>query len=131
MIEVSHIGNYDGNVPEGTVLVQSDADYVKTCRLSAERALLKAPLKIWVRLKSHFFWLRNFTEQAGIDCAFSEKTPRTILAEKWNVTLPDWLDDEMVTSRTCRIWTSHQNIQRALKTLCSVFFLDPFFMRKK
>jgi len=99
MIEVSHIRNYDQPLHEGTMLIESDADYVKVCHALRESFSQKGSLKIWVRQRWHFDWLRNFTEQTNIPCTFSEKTPRIILADKWNVTIPEWLDDEIVTDQ--------------------------------
>lgn len=97
MTEVSLIRSYDQSLDEDTTLVNSDADYVRACHALREAFSSEKPLKVWVRQKCHFDWLRNFTEQTNITCTFTEKTPRLILAEKWNVTIPDWLDDEMVT----------------------------------
>ena len=39
-----------------------------------------------------------------IACRFTEKTPRLILAEKWNVTIPDWLDDETVAEQNLCVY---------------------------
>ena len=41
-------------------------------------------------------WLQRYSELTGIECKFSEKTPCLILAEEWNVSIPEWLDDEAV-----------------------------------
>ena len=100
MIEVSHIRSYDMPLDEDTMLVESDADYVSACHALREKHLGGKQLKIYVRQKYHFDWLKNFMEQTAISCSVTEKTPRLILAETWNVIVPDWLDDDTVTDQS-------------------------------
>jgi hypothetical protein len=95
-IEISYIADYDRRIPEDVSIVEADSDYVKVCQLLREKAESDSALKIWVRKKSHFIWLQNFSQLTRIKCTFSEKTPRLILAEEWNVSIPEWLDDETV-----------------------------------
>ena len=93
---INYVGDLTSTLPEGVLLVERDEDYVRACRqLSSPRAS-ESGLKVWVRSKNHFAWLRDFTEQIGCPAFFIEKTPRLVLAEKWNVTLPDWLTDAEV-----------------------------------
>lgn len=97
-IEISHIGDYKHPSEENVILVDNDAGYVEACQKLVETVGKKA-LKVLVRQKFHFAWLRSFTEQIGILCRFTVKTPRIILGDMWMVAVPDWLDDETVTSQ--------------------------------
>ena len=97
-IEISHIGNYQYPKDEGYVLVETSADYVKVCR-TLSMASDDSYIHVLVRQKVHCAWLRAFTEQIGIGCKCSEKTPRVILADTWSVSIPGWLTDEMVLSQ--------------------------------
>lgn len=74
-------------------LIERDEDYVRTCQKLSPGGSSSAGLKVWVRSKNHFAWLRDFTEQIGCPANFIEMTARLVLAEQWNVTLPDWLTD--------------------------------------
>lgn len=100
MIEVSHIKNYNQPSVEDSMMVESDVDYVKACHALRQNSSEMKPLKVFVRQKYHFDWIKNYTEQTGIRCTFTEKTPRLILADEWNVTIPDWLDDDTVTDQS-------------------------------
>lgn len=97
--EVSYIGDYAYSLPEGVYLAEKDADYVQACHALVTRASEKKPLKIWVRKGYHFSWLQKFCEQIHLSCNFSEKTARLILADAWNVTVPEWLQDEDVVTQ--------------------------------
>ena len=96
--EVSYIGDYEYNLPEGGYLAEKDADYVQACHALVTCASEKKPLKIWVRKGYHFSWLQKFCEQIHLSCYFSEKTARLVLADAWNVTVPEWLKDEDVVT---------------------------------
>ena len=78
------------------IIVENDEDYVRACRELSSTEASTSGLKVWVRSRHHFAWLRDFTEQIGCPAFFSEKTPRLVLAERWNVLLPDWLTDAEV-----------------------------------
>lgn len=73
--------------------MESDEDYVRVCRALSQRLKLDTAAKVWVLSKNHFAWLRNFTEQIGCSSRFEEKTARLVLAEQWNVQVPNWLTD--------------------------------------
>jgi hypothetical protein len=90
---ISYIGNLAHTPPDDVLLVESDEDYVRVCRALSHRTKLDTAAKVWVRSKNHFAWLRDFTEQIGCSSRFEEKTARLVLAEQWNVQLPDWLTD--------------------------------------
>ena len=92
-ISVSYIGDLAHTPPDDVLLVERDEDYVRACRKLSPAGRSSAGLKVWVRSKNHFAWLRDFVEQIGHPATFSEKTARLVLAEKWNVRLPDWLSD--------------------------------------
>jgi len=90
---ISYIGNLAHTPPDDVLLVESDEDYVRVCRALSHRLKLDTAAKVWVRSKNHFAWLRDFTEQIGCSSIFEEKTARLVLAEQWNVQVPDWLTD--------------------------------------
>ncbi|MDP3029038.1 MAG: hypothetical protein Q8O04_05995 [Deltaproteobacteria bacterium] len=93
---ISYIGDLARTPPDDVLLVEQDADYVRACHTLSHRRKSDTDLKVWVRSKNHFSWLRDFTEQIGCPTLFEEKTPRLLLAEQWNVHLPDWLTDAEV-----------------------------------
>jgi len=127
MIEVSHIRSYDMPLDEDTMLVESDADYVRACHALRDMYLGEKQLKIYARQKYHFDWLKNFTEQTSISCMFTEKTPRLVLAEKWNVIVPDWLDDDIVTDQSLlSIPVETENPARFAERMLA-YFLRPSF----
>jgi hypothetical protein len=90
---ISYVGDLAYAPPDGVVLVERDEDYVNACRKLSIAEPYPSGLKIWVRSKNHLAWLRDFVEQIGCPAFFEEKTPRLVLAEKWNVQIPDWLKD--------------------------------------
>jgi hypothetical protein len=101
---VSYIGDLHKTPPDDVLIVAQDADYVRACHKLSQLRKSDADLKIWLRSKSHFSWLRDFTEQIGCPSIFEEKTPRLMLGEQWNVELPDWLsDDDVIKHRLLEI----------------------------
>ncbi|MDO9566079.1 MAG: PglZ domain-containing protein [Candidatus Desulfaltia sp.] len=90
---ISYIGDLAHIPPDDVILVESDGDYVRACQKLSRYWESHDCLRVWVRSKNHFAWLRDFTEQIGCSSKFEEKTARLVLAEQWNVTLPDWLTD--------------------------------------
>ena len=49
--------------------------------------------------KSHILpGFRAYCNLLDLDCRVRELTPRVILADRWGVTIPDWLDDQRVES---------------------------------
>lgn len=97
--EISYIGGYDSELPEGALILEEDADYVKACLLLATPDADKTSLKIWIRKRYLFTWLQQYCLQIQLPCDFVEKTARLMLAEAWNVMLPNWLQDEDIISR--------------------------------
>ena len=95
-VSVSYVGELAHTPPNDVLLVECDEDYVHACRSLSSGGSPAAGLKVWVRSKNHFAWLQDFNEQIGCPAIFSEKTARLVLAEKWNVRLPDWLTDAVV-----------------------------------
>ena len=92
-ISVSYIGDLAHTPSDDVLLVERDEDYVRACRKLSPAGPSRARLKVWVRSKNHFVWLRDFIEQIDCPSSFKEMTARLVLAEKWNVGLPDWLTD--------------------------------------
>jgi hypothetical protein len=96
--EISYIGDLIFEQEE-IFLVTNDTDYVSACQALVGDIPIGEVNQIYVRQKSHFLWLQRFAQQVGLSCKFTEKTPRLLLAEKWQVEIPVWLDDETVTSQ--------------------------------
>lgn len=94
--QVDYIGELQVAAPENVVLVESDRDYVQVCRDLSQQLGAKEGLSIWVRNKTHFSWLKDFVEQIDLECNFHEKTVRQVLADQWNVSIPDWLADRTI-----------------------------------
>jgi hypothetical protein len=92
-ISICYIGELAYTPPKEVFLIERDEDYIRACRKLSAIKPLPSGLKMWVRSKNHFVWLKNFTEQTGCPVQFCEMTPCLVLAEKWNVILPDWLTD--------------------------------------
>jgi len=92
-VSVSYIGDLAHILPDDVLLVESNEDYVRVCQKLSYEGSSSVGFNVWVRSKNHFAWLRNFIEQIGYPASFKEKTARLVLAEQWNVQLPDWLTD--------------------------------------
>lgn len=96
-LEVSYIGDFNQSVPNDVFVVEYDKDYVISCaKIARHDKKTTHALRFWVRKRNHFAWLKDFLEQTCIPCTFSEKTARIILADQWNVSILDWLDDDTV-----------------------------------
>jgi len=96
--QVNHIGHLKFTPDSDSILVENDGQYVLACASLTKflRYETRSIPIIWVRSKNHFQWLKSFAEQTNCPTQFINKTPRTVLADKWHVKLPDWLKDEMV-----------------------------------
>jgi hypothetical protein len=129
-ISVSYVGDLAHAPPEDVFLVERDADYVRACRELCATGASASGLKVWVRSKNHFAWLRDFTEQIGSPAIFSEKTPRLVLAEKWNVQLPDWLTDaEVIDQGLLNIDIEPQEEQTSFSNRLLVHLLGSAFQQ--
>ena len=93
---VSYVGNLACVPPDDVLVVERDEDYVQACHALSIAGPSGAGVKVWVRSKIHLAWLRDFAKQIDCPCQFEEKTARLVLAERWNVSLPDWLTDAEV-----------------------------------
>jgi hypothetical protein len=114
------------------IIVETDEDYVRACRQLSTKEASTSGLKVWVRSKNHFAWLRDFIEQIGCPAFFSEKTPRLVLAEKWNVVLPDWLTDAEVLDQgllNIDIDVEPQAEQTSFSSRLLVYLLGPVFQQ--
>lgn len=97
--EVSLVGELTQDVPDDVLVVNDDCDYVQACKELSVKVSAPKLVRIWVKSRVHFVWLQGFTTQIDCPSEFHEKTPRTVLAEKWNVSLPDWLDDKDIVEQ--------------------------------
>jgi hypothetical protein len=96
---INYIGSLSGTPPARTLLIANDADY---CSASAA---LRGNLweefdSFWVREAHHFAWLKALIEHTGLNhlhpVEFKQTTARELLAQRWSLTIPDWLTDEMI-----------------------------------
>ncbi len=91
-LQISMVGSYQGDTPEGTLLVENDRDYVQVC----QQVRAEPTGAVWTRSRVHFEWLKAYMMLLKLEAEFVIKTPRLILAESWHVSIPDWLTDEIV-----------------------------------
>ncbi len=109
-IEISYIGDLVYSVPKDVFLVENDMDYIQFCNELSEGLTLKDSLRVWVRSKNHFVWLQDFARQIDCPCNFEEKTARLVLAEQWNVQIPEWLEDaDVIENGLLEIQVDHEN----------------------
>ncbi len=94
--QISLVGDFSGTIPENVLLVEEDKDYAVAARQIRESLALGKETKIWVRKRAYYSWLQAYAESIEFKAEFKEKTPRLILAESWNVSIPDWLTDKEV-----------------------------------
>ena len=97
---ISYIGDLALKPPDDVLLLEQDADYVRVCHVLSQRRESDPEQKIWVRSKNHESWLIDFAKQIGLSYIIVPKTPRLILAEQWNVDIPDWLTDAEVLNHS-------------------------------
>ena len=127
-VSVSYIGDLDHTPPDDVLLVECDEDYVRACQKLSPGGSSGAGLKVWVRSKNHFSWLQDFTEQIGCPANFIEMTARSVLAEQWNVTLPDWLTDaDVLEQNLLEIEVNFQKEQTRFTNRLLIHLLVPAF----
>jgi hypothetical protein len=127
LCQVDYIGDLELTPPGGVVLVVNDKDYVHACRSLSKHFGAKEALKIWVRNRNHFLWLKDFLEQIDLECLFQEKTVRQILSDRWNVTVPDWLNDRTILEqRLLDFEVATQPHDTFVNRLLAHFFGDTF-----
>lgn len=83
----------------GVPVVSGTTEYVAACT-----ALRDGPSEVWVRDRAIFAWLHHFAGIAGLSCDFVELTPKAVLAERWKVEVPAWLDDDAVLACDLLSW---------------------------
>jgi hypothetical protein len=127
-VSVSYIGDLAHSPPDDVLLVECDKDYVRVCQEISPGGLSGTGLKVWVRSKNHFAWLRDFIKQIGCPSSFKEMTARLVLAEQWNVRVPDWLTDEDVLEQSLlEIEVDSQEKQTSFNNLLLIHLLDSVF----
>jgi len=121
-IKVSHVGDFSQVVPDGMLLVESDHGYAKVCQQLIDHADASDGAEVWVRQESHFRWLTSFVDQTGIAASFERQTPRRLLAARWDVSVPAWLEDQAVLAQDLlgMVPPKHKadNFQQALLVTC-------------
>ncbi|MDD5703683.1 MAG: hypothetical protein PHU23_16740, partial [Dehalococcoidales bacterium] len=58
---ISYVGSLSIKPPDDVFLVENDKDYVAVCDKLVRSLIANTTVKIWVRTKNHFTWLRDFT----------------------------------------------------------------------
>ena len=90
--QICLIGMHQGAIPDDVVVVDSDHNYVTACQgIRAGKCSV-----IWARTRVHFEWMKAYTALIGLEASFVIKTPRLLLADAWQVDVPDWLEDGTV-----------------------------------
>ena len=97
-IQICFVGDLSEEAPKHALLVADDKDYVNAAAF-LDSWQGNSSVICWVRKKHYCIWLRNLAEELGMGGMVSETemTSRLVLASKWNVEIPDWLTDELVT----------------------------------
>ena len=127
-VSVSYIGDLAHTPSDDVLLVERDEDYVWACQELSPRGSSRAGLRVWVRSKNHFAWLRNFTKQIGCPSSFKEKTARLVLAEQWNVRVPNWLTDpDVLEQNLLKIEVDSQKEQTSFTNRLLIHLLGPAF----
>ncbi|MCZ6774987.1 MAG: hypothetical protein O7D34_00845 [Ignavibacteria bacterium] len=127
-VTVSYIGDLAHTPPDDVLLVERDEDYVRACQKVSLGGSSGAGLKVWVRSKNHFAWLRNFIDQIDCPSSFKEMTARLVLAEQWNVRVPDWLTDaEVLEQNLLEIKVDSQKEQTSFTNRLLIELLGPVF----
>ncbi len=127
-VSISYIGDLEHAPPDDVVLVEQHQDYVGACYALSRFEDADASLKVWVRSKNHFAWLRDFIEQIGCPSNFKEMTARLVLAEQWNVRAPDWLTDADVLEQSLlEIEVDYQKEQTSFTNRLLIHLLGPAF----
>lgn len=97
-VTIRYIGKLPMVWAQDTVLVENDTDYVQACSRFLPEGSPSFPQDIWVRSQTHVRWLEDFVGQIGLTVATRPMTAQDVLADQWNVSIPDWLTDDMVLS---------------------------------
>ncbi len=92
-IVVSYVGDLPESASQGIVVVNNDPEYIAACRLIDQAIQNNGAVEVWARSRNHFSWIRSFIGQTGAHAEFVEKTASSILSERWNVSVPDWISD--------------------------------------
>jgi len=98
-IVISHVGDFKQVVPDEVLLVDTDHGYARACQALQQCMATATGIEVWVRQEPHYRWLEQFADQTGVQASFRRQTPRTLLAARWEVAVPDWLTDEAVLSQ--------------------------------
>ncbi len=93
-IKIFYIGSLPIKPEKNDLLVESDETYVDLCKKLS--TTFSQVLVIWVRKRNHFTWLQDYINQIDMDVSFKEQTPGLLIAEKWNVAIPEWLTDKQI-----------------------------------
>ena len=125
---ISYIGDLAHTPSDSVLLVENDTDYVRVCKELSCFGNPDACRQVWIRSKNHFAWLRDFTEQIGCPSSFKEMTGRLVLAEQWNVRVPDWLTDADVLEQSLlEIEVDSQKEQTSFSNRLLIHLLGPAF----
>lgn len=98
-IKLNFVGDLPGQSGGDTIVVATDAEYCQASEILRGRNS-NGILAIWVRQEHHFAWLKVQSELYGYirdeSVAISRTTPRSLLAERWDLEIPSWLTDQLI-----------------------------------
>lgn len=128
---IIYIGDLVYTPPEDIFLVESDEAYVRACHLLSQCEEQDGTIKLMVRRRSHYLWLRDFTDQIDCPAKYEEKTARLVLADKWNVGLPEWLSDNDIISHGLLDVEVDAHTKSSFETRCLTLFIDSVFSSER
>ena len=125
-IKINYIGSLPIKPEKNDLLVEDDTAYVDLCKKLLTHS--DQTLVIWLRKRNHFIWLQDYINQIDMDVSFKEQTPRLLISEKWNVTIPEWVTDSKIIEEGLLDFKieSPKDIV-SFETRVLSFLLDPIF----
>jgi hypothetical protein len=129
-LKVSFVGDLPLPAAGSTFVVAGDGDYVQFCHAVAREQLEAEIHEVWVKSKVHYTWIANFLTQMGVSHTSRETTPRDVLAEQLQVTLPQWLTDDEVTGEGLLDITPEERFASSVpfeERMLALFFGEVFY----
>ena len=100
-LKLNFVGNLPGSSSDSTLVVVSDSDYCKASAILRE-GNTQGIEAFWVRHEHHFAWIKVQFEHYGLlineGIEISRTTPKSLLGERWRITIPEWLTDDLILS---------------------------------
>jgi len=130
-IVITYIGELNFTMPDEVCLVENDVGYVSACCYITEALRQEHAARVMVRKKTYYLWLCSFADQINCTAYFEEKTASLLLADQWNVTLPEWLsDDEVIANQLLDLEVDADN-ESSFESRYLSLLIDPVFKMDK